>query len=203
MKESTTTDIRKASSLNCDTEIPYFVLSSMLRQSLSLSSPMPLQLFMLHRIVPMSLFVRQLMSYSPCRKENGRKRRVKGKERTKRRTENCGSECGSRLLIGTSQLPAASQLAYAHLVCSFSSPSFLSPSLPSRSLARNTFFLPSLPYRLLALLLPFPTLTLAEMYPVGGSVDEGAVNGFYSVSNWKPIGCHHCYKMRREIDVYR
>lgn len=91
---------------------------------------MPLQLFMLHRVVPTSLFVRQLMSYSPCRKENGRKRRVKGKERTKRRTENCGSECGSRLLIGTSQLPAASQLAYAHLVCSFSSPSFLSPSTP-------------------------------------------------------------------------
>lgn len=73
----------------------------------------------------------------------------------------------------------------------------------SRSLARNTFFLPSLPYRLLALLLPFPTLTLAEMYPVDGSVDEGAVNGFYSVSNWKPIGCRHCHKMRREIDVYR
>lgn len=44
---------------------------------------------------------------------------------------------GSRLLIGTSQLPAASQLAYAHLVCSFSSlvslPSTrraLSPAIP-------------------------------------------------------------------------
>lgn len=37
----------------------------------------------------------------------------------------------------------------------------------------------------------------------GGSVDEDAVNGFYSVSNWKPIGCRHCHKIRREIDVYR
>lgn len=73
----------------------------------------------------------------------------------------------------------------------------LSLALSSRSLARNTFFLPSLPYRLLALLLPFPTLTFAEMYPVDGSADEGAVNGFYSVSNWKPIGCRRCHKMRR------
>jgi len=41
------------------------------------------------------------------------------------------------------------------------------------------------------------------MYPAGGSVDEGAVNGFYSISNWKPIGCRRCHKIRREIGVYR
>lgn len=49
----------------------------------------------LGRFAPMSLFVCQLMSYSPCKKKNGRKRRVKGKERTKCWTENCGSERGS------------------------------------------------------------------------------------------------------------
>ncbi|KYM99067.1 hypothetical protein ALC62_10181 [Cyphomyrmex costatus] len=42
-------------------------------------------------------------------------RERKGTNEASRRTENCGSERGSRLLIGTSQLPAASQLAYAHL----------------------------------------------------------------------------------------
>jgi len=59
---------------------------------------------------------------------------------TKHWTENCERERRSRLLIGTSQLPAASQLAYAHLVCSFSSLVFLSLVSSSRSLARNTFF---------------------------------------------------------------
>lgn len=94
---------------------------------------------MLHHIASTSLFVRQLMSYSPCKKENRRKRRVKGKERTKHRTENCENERGSRLLIGTSQLPAASQLAYAHLVCSFSSPVSLSSTLVALSRPQYLF----------------------------------------------------------------
>jgi len=132
--------------------------------------------------------------------EYGRKRRVKGKIRRKRRTEKTAGANGSRLLIGASQLPTASQLAYAHLVCSFSSR--VPPPSTLVALSRpQCLFLPSLP--LLALLLPFPTLTLTEMYPVGGGTDEGSVNGFYSVSNWKPIGCRRCHKIRREIDVYR
>lgn len=35
--------------------------------------------------------------------------------------------------------------------------------------------------------------------PVGSVVDKCAINGFYSVSNWKSIGCRRCHKMFREI----
>lgn len=58
---------------------------------------------------------------------------MKGKERTRRRTERTAEVNGSRLLIGTSQLPAASRLAYAHLVCSLSS--LVSPSCSHAALS--------------------------------------------------------------------
>lgn len=98
----------------------------------------------------MSLSVRQLMSYSPCKKENGRKRRAEGEERERmsqrtnegrnERTDGQRTANGSRLLIGTSQLPAASQLAYTRIShVPFHPPFLLRPLL---ALARSpaTFF---------------------------------------------------------------
>lgn len=151
-----------------------------------------------------SLSVRQLMSYSPCKKEYERKRRVKGKERTKRRTERTAEVNRSRLLIGTSQLPVASRLAYAHLVCSLSSLVSPSCSLAPRSLAGNTFFFRYFRASFSLYFCRFPLWHSPKcIRSVGSAGDKGAINGFYSVSNWKSIGCRRCHKMFREIGMYR
>lgn len=88
-------------------------------------------------------------------------------EGTKERTSGQRSTAanGSRLLIGTSQLPTASQLAYAHLVCSFSSPR-------SSALFSRYLFLPLLP--LLALLPPrFHLDTLPKYIRSAGAATRG------------------------------
>lgn len=106
--------------------------------------------------------------FSLQKKEHERKRRVKRRgTNEERRTERTAKVNRSRLLIGTSQLPAGSLTRISYVPFHPSFLPFLQPLSLSLSLS-IPFSSVLLPRRLLALLLSFPTLTLAEMYPVGG-----------------------------------
>lgn len=91
---------------------------------MSPSSPTQLPLSVLRRrVAPTTmLFVRQLMSYSPCKKENGRKRRVKGKERSVgRRTAGANADRDFLSVRVSYRLPASSltRISYVPFHLSF------------------------------------------------------------------------------------
>lgn len=101
-------------------------------------------------------------------------KRVREKEARERKGTNEAADrenCGSEQIETSYRYESATGCQPARLRASRMFPfiprfSFLQ-SRPALS-RRQYLFLPLLPRQLLALLLSFPTLTLAEMYPVGG-----------------------------------
>lgn len=147
-----------------------------------------------------SLSVRQLMSYSPSKKKSTRERGA-----WKERNERGGGQRELRkwtdrdfLSVRVSyRLPAGSLTRISYVPFH---PSFLLLAVMPRSLASNTFFL-----RYFSLYFCRFSLWHSPkcIRSVGSVVDKSAINGFYSVSNWKSIGCRRCHKRFREIGMYR
>lgn len=113
MRGNTIRDDRgKTSSLNSDIEIPYFVfelntpIEFVAFIAYAVTTPTPL-FFMLHRVAPTSLFVRQLMSHSPCKKEKeARERKGTNKASDRELREQTRIETSYRYESATGCQPA-------------------------------------------------------------------------------------------------